>query len=42
MTITTYGIGTAVVKGVLINEKGEMLSSVPRIISTIFGNKGKE
>ena len=42
MTIATYDIGTTAVKGVLINEKGEVLSSVSKTISTIFDNEKKE
>lgn len=41
MTIATYDIGTTAVKGVLINEKGEVLSSVSKTISTIFDNEKK-
>lgn len=39
MTIATYDIGTTAVKGVLINEKGEVLSSESKTISTIFDNE---
>ena len=42
MTIATYDIGTTAVKGVLINEKGEVLSSESKTISTIFDNEKKE
>ena len=43
MTIATYDIGTTAVKGVLINEKGEVLSSESKTISTILRlKKGAE
>lgn len=42
MTIATYDIGTTAVKGALINERGEVLASASKPITTLLENGRKE